>query len=75
LNKHWSEKFKELNPDNEGYVVKKNLNPILTKEIFHLFISSSDESSLISLMDQTKNEITLFIKENEETIKKLFFCE
>jgi hypothetical protein len=71
MNKSYSEKFKELSPDNEGYIMKKPLSHFLSKELFSEYVLRGNDSAFQSIYTNLNTEITTFIKEAQNSIQKL----
>ena len=71
LNKSYSEKFKALGPDNEGYIMKKPLSHFLSKEVFSEYVLKGNDSAFQSIYTNLNTEITTFIKESQNSIQKL----
>ena len=71
LNKSYSEKFKALGPDNEGYIMKKPLSHFLSKEVFSEYVLRGNDSAFQSIYTNLNTEITTLRKDAQNSIQKL----
>ena len=71
LNKSYSEKFKALSPDNEGYITKKPLSHFLSKDAFNEYVLKGNNFISPSIFTELNTEIATFIKEAQNSIQKL----
>jgi hypothetical protein len=71
LNKSYSEKFKELSSDNEGYITKKPLSHFLSKDVFSEYVLKGNDSKSQSIYTDLNAEIAVFINDAQNSIQKL----